>query len=723
MDLRKKLLLTFLAALSQIIAWGQTNVEGGIFVPTTWDLAGSPYIVLDDIVVFPDASLTIEPGVVIKFTSGKRLELRAGDLIANGTLENPILFTLDSADPANDTKWLGIENTADSFDSINVELSHVVFEYAETAINYGAGYAIRNISDAVFQYNDRAIFDGALGYNWIEIFNSQFLENTIGVEGRMSVYDCVFDLNDFAIANPLSFQNSSQGGRVIGCTFTNNGKAISSIGQVITFAWIDSTTFTNNDEAVTLYWAEMSNSVVEGSTVSGAYLNKGVVQNNIFIDNNIGFRVTQTPYELEVYNNTFNNNTIALQVDGAGAPIYENSLCGSTDYDAYINTASPVDLKNNCWCTTDPAQIELAIYDAFDDVSSGIASYDPFSVNCIEGLVFPGDANSDGAVNANDLLMMGLGYGINGPERPNAQTLWVGQEAPDWPTTFPNNLNQKHADANGDGIINMLDVDQISQHYGSTHNAATNITPVWENTNTYPLFLEGPAIINPGDVVTLDLHLGDDIQQLEDLYGISLSIFFNPELIVPGSFQVDVSESWLGNAGSDLLTMSQEIINAGKLDLALVRNNQIGQDGGGKIASIQFIMVEDLIVFYNGPELGGMDELEFTIESVQAITPNFTNLQIEADAQQFLINSDFEPNQSIDQFIQVYPNPVQEQLFIQNNGIKIESAQVLHLDGRSKLFIEAPDTVLSLNYLEPGMYWLRLETEYGSVCKKIVVQE
>ena len=58
------LLLVFLIGFTSIYA--QTNVSGGIFSNTTWTKANSPYIMTGPVVVFPNVTLTIEPGVVVK---------------------------------------------------------------------------------------------------------------------------------------------------------------------------------------------------------------------------------------------------------------------------------------------------------------------------------------------------------------------------------------------------------------------------------------------------------------------------------------------------------------------------------------------------------------------------------------------------------------------------------------------------------------------------------
>ena len=45
-----------------------TPVSGLITINTTWDQAGNPYLVTGDIAVNNGVTLTIDPGVIIKFT-------------------------------------------------------------------------------------------------------------------------------------------------------------------------------------------------------------------------------------------------------------------------------------------------------------------------------------------------------------------------------------------------------------------------------------------------------------------------------------------------------------------------------------------------------------------------------------------------------------------------------------------------------------------------------
>jgi len=69
-----------------------TSVGGIIWSNTTWTLENSPYIVTENILVDVEATLTIEPGVTVKF-DGKYYLLVKGTLSAIGTADNYITFT------------------------------------------------------------------------------------------------------------------------------------------------------------------------------------------------------------------------------------------------------------------------------------------------------------------------------------------------------------------------------------------------------------------------------------------------------------------------------------------------------------------------------------------------------------------------------------------------------------------------------------------------------
>lgn len=65
---------------------------GTINTPVIWTAADSPYLVTTDVTITAAGSLTIEPGVIVKMSSGKGLTVD-GTLIAQGTSGSPVVFT------------------------------------------------------------------------------------------------------------------------------------------------------------------------------------------------------------------------------------------------------------------------------------------------------------------------------------------------------------------------------------------------------------------------------------------------------------------------------------------------------------------------------------------------------------------------------------------------------------------------------------------------------
>jgi hypothetical protein len=113
--MKKLYSFSFLLLIYLNVSWAQTNVSGFINANTIWNIAGSPYIVVGSIIVNIGYTLTIDPGVVVKFDSAKALRID-GELIANGTAANRIIFTANQSTPVPG-RWAGILFSDTSIDA------------------------------------------------------------------------------------------------------------------------------------------------------------------------------------------------------------------------------------------------------------------------------------------------------------------------------------------------------------------------------------------------------------------------------------------------------------------------------------------------------------------------------------------------------------------------------------------------------------------------------
>ena len=114
-----------------------TYVSGPITTNTTWNPAGSPYVVVGNVLVMQNVTLTIQPGVKVLFDTLKALQID-GKLIARGEEIDSIWFT-SRRPPRAPGDWgyiLFSNSSVDAvFDTAGNYLSGCVLEYCE--LSYG----------------------------------------------------------------------------------------------------------------------------------------------------------------------------------------------------------------------------------------------------------------------------------------------------------------------------------------------------------------------------------------------------------------------------------------------------------------------------------------------------------------------------------------------------------------------------------------------------------
>ena len=83
------------------VASGSTRIsDSDLTQSTTWDLSGSPYVITGRLRVMSGVVLRVMPGTVVKFMplpgqsyNTSQLLVYGGQLVANGTAANPVVFT------------------------------------------------------------------------------------------------------------------------------------------------------------------------------------------------------------------------------------------------------------------------------------------------------------------------------------------------------------------------------------------------------------------------------------------------------------------------------------------------------------------------------------------------------------------------------------------------------------------------------------------------------
>lgn len=203
--------------------------------------------------------------------------------------------------------------------------------------------------------------------------------------------------------------------------------------------------------------------------------------------------------------------------------------------------------------------------------------------------VWPGDSNNDSIVNNYDLLPIGLYYSLTGYARTMISNMWQAYLSTDWGTFQTNGSNIKHADCNGNGVIDDNDTLAINLNFNSIH--AFSPSPEYSNSRqiTSPIyFITSNTTYQAGDTVDVELWLGTSIDMVNDIYGIAFDINYTSSLIEPGTETINYPNSWLGTPGLNSIKMAKIEPLSSTAYGAIVRTNHINANGFGKIADFKF---------------------------------------------------------------------------------------------------------------------------------------
>ncbi|MEM0357356.1 MAG: PKD domain-containing protein [Candidatus Bathyarchaeia archaeon] len=176
-----KTLVILFALLSSLLVFPTINmlpavkatyVEGVIDKDTVWTLLDSPFIVCQNVTIKEDVTLTIEPGVEVRFGGGPFTIIVNGRLLAKGTEEKSIKFTSNREDPTPGDWATLIFNGANQPTSV---LENCVVEYGTNGITINGGTVV--VRRSVIQFNNQ---NGILVLNGSVHIEQNILQNNSG---------------------------------------------------------------------------------------------------------------------------------------------------------------------------------------------------------------------------------------------------------------------------------------------------------------------------------------------------------------------------------------------------------------------------------------------------------------------------------------------------------------------------------------------------------------
>jgi Bacterial Ig domain len=339
--------------------------------------------------------------------------------------------------------------------------------------------------------------------------------------------------------------------------------------------------------------------------------------------------------------------------------------------------------------------------------------------------VWPGDANTDGLVNNSDLLTLGYLMGAKGVPRENASLEWYGQYATDWNdpyTVLPYDL--KHADADGDGMITCSDTLPIGLFY-QQYDQLTPAIPVAGKGLPFILRMLNPTPPTVGDLVEIEIDLGEATRPVTNLYGFTFNMSLSP-MIRDSAFHFDYFDNTWLNLNAPSMELAKRP-RRGRFETAFTRTNGVTASGYGLVAKADYIIVE--VVQGGRPSSGstGTTMMDIVVET------NGMNGQGDlGDTHQFVFSVPVK-GRSTDEIttthaydLRVVPSPASDQVRIHLNGTDLmEAVTVVDLTGRvvwtADINLPTESLLMEVNTVPSGTYIAIARTSTGNVTRKFQV--
>jgi parallel beta-helix repeat protein len=271
-----------------------TNVSGTISSDTTWDLAGSPYIVVGLVTVQDAVTLTIDPGVEVRFNGYFSLKIE-GNLTAIGTSGSKIVFASNAPVPfPNDWNRIQVDPTG-----------HVEMSFCE----------ISHSNIGIYLYIS----------HWNSIRNSNFMSNTVGM---------LLDQSENNTISHNMISSSIESGLLLMLSpfnnIINNTITSTSLYQGIELDWSHYNRIRNNTLTFNgyngIYMLRSTNNIIENNNASNNLNYHGISidesDSNYFSNNTAMFNSIQGIWMGSSSNNTIINNALKFNTNNG---IYLNS--------------------------------------------------------------------------------------------------------------------------------------------------------------------------------------------------------------------------------------------------------------------------------------------------------------------------------------------------------------------------------------------------------------
>jgi hypothetical protein len=351
-----------------------------------------------------------------------------------------------------------------------------------------------------------------------------------------------------------------------------------------------------------------------------------------------------------------------------------------------------------------------------DCAFGGHFGYTYLDVSCFGAAtpnVWPGDADYDLQANNVDVLTLGVAYGATGTARVPATTTWQAEASADWSQSVPLGANYKHADTNGDGIVDLNDTLAISLNYSQTHTfrlAGPQVDPLTAPTLWLDVISD---TVPPGGLITADVYLGSQAMPVNSLYGISFTLGYDNALVQNGSTNTSFTGSMIGIKNTSMFGFARDNAAAGMNDVTMCRNTHTEVNGYGYIGTVTF----------TATNVSTISTMNLTLSNVKAINGQMVNIPVATMGAPVVID----PAASVPVLpgpthVSLFPNPANESVVISTAVDQV--IEITNTLGQVVYTTTATSTAtyIDLKNFSSGAYFVNVFTGSSKVTEQLIVE-
>lgn len=438
------------------------------------------------------------------------------------------------------------------------------------------------------------------------------------------------------------------------------------------------------------------------------------IQNNLFSNLRNAYDFGPNVEAETIDFNRFNDSGLHLPKFGLTIPMFLNAWQDSTGFDLNSAYADPLyqyevdgtgyDLRLAAVDSLLPRvpnylpEIPFDLDYEYRDLLAPCAGADEAGSLPADAFVWPGDANADKTVNHLDWLYVGLGAGqqLGGPARADQSIAWAPKLAQNWPATVAG-VNAKHSDSDGSGDITAADTLAIVQNFARIHFFAG----IEDRADVRLVFKNIPPVIKPGEAVSVDVHLEDAAGLPVNLYGIALTIGFQPAPVSPDSLTFEPVAGWLGIPGVDLWTSTWTLEHPTALQVAMTRSDGANAAGSGRIGTLRLV-----------PAAGSSaDSFQVFAHNDLALTNDGQQVPVSNGTGVFSYTSSLSSSLFAERPLEILPNPASETIRI--TLPPRSGSQLVIFDLSGKVVFQNADlsgsrTTVEIGHFPAGLYQVLL---------------